>query len=388
MKHGFATKAFYFSFSAAMASLALSLVLYYGDLGFSGQQIGTLTALFPLMLLAGASLLSPLADVMRQQRVLLAVLHLGAIISVLSLAQGTTYLWLSLSLALFAFCCGPILPIIDSAVLTSLGEHKERYSHFRVWAVVGWGVTAPLAGALTERFGLHYAFWLSAGLWVICLALASLLPLNRTNTPTPDRRPFEAANFINAKWGTFLALACTAGVALTVCGNYVYLYLAALGASQTLIGFSMTSATLSEFAFTLLGSALLRRLSAPVLLLGALAVFGVRLLLYPLSDSVIWVLAVQLLHGASFGVFWVAGVAYADSLAPAHLKATAQGLFSATIMGGSASGGLLAGVLYGSVGASATFTLTGLSVCVVTGLLLILVKYYTTVRYEAREGGI
>lgn len=369
MERGAAAKSFYFSYYAAMASLLPSLVLLYGDLGFSGDRIGTLTGLFPLMLLAGTFGSSVLADLLGRRQLLLVVLHMGAVLGVLGLTQSAAYGPLAFSVALFAFCFGPLAPVVDSTVLAALGEHKERYGRYRVWGVVGWGLAAPLVGALTERFGLQLAFWVTAGLLGLCLVSACLLPAVQGGDASASYgRPFNVGGLLNARWGVFLGLVFTGGLALAVCSNYVYLYLAALGASRTVVGLSLSVATLSELPFTLLGGLLLKRWAAPALLLGALVLLGVRLLLYPLGDAVPWVLAVQLLHGATFSVVWIAGVAYADALAPARLKVTAQGLFSAVMMGlGGASGGLLGGVLYGSVGAAATFTLVGAGVLVVAG---------------------
>lgn len=330
MRRGAAAKGFYFCYYAAMAALLPSLVLLYGELGFSGERIGTLTALLPLMLMTGTFGMGVLADLVGRRRALLVGLHLGATLGVLGLTQSAAYGPLALFVALFALCFGPLAPLVDSTVLAALGEHKERYGRYRVWGVVGWGLAAPSVGALTERYGLPVAFWVTAGLLLACLVMGALLPLERSEGGL--RRALAARELLSARWGVFLALVFAGGLALAVCSNYVYLYLAALGASRTVVGLSLSVATLSELPFTLLGGLLLRRSAAPALLVGALALLGVRLLLYPVGGAVPWVLTVQLLHGATFSVIWIAGVAYADALAPPRLKVTAQGLFSAVMM--------------------------------------------------------
>ena len=82
-------------------------------------------------------------------------------------------------------------------------------------------------------------------------------------------------------------------------------------------------------------------------------------------------LGLQLLHGPSFSLLWVAGVAYADELAPKGLSASAQGLFATMVMGwGGVVGALVGGVLYDGVGAAAMFrwTAAGTLTCLVVVL--------------------
>jgi MFS family permease len=65
-------------------------------------------------------------------------------------------------------------------------------------------------------------------------------------------------------------------------------------------------------------------------------------------------------------------VAYADAYAPEGKKATAQGLFSAVMMGvGSAFGGLLGGYLYDLYGLSKMFHIFGLSSALAIVFLLL-----------------
>jgi len=65
------------------------------------------------------------------------------------------------------------------------------------------------------------------------------------------------------------------------------------------------------------------------------------------------VIALQLLHGFTFGLFWGAAMAGMARLIPSPLRATGQALFSAIVFGvGNGLGYFLAGWLYDRSGSA------------------------------------
>jgi MFS family permease len=96
-------------------------------------------------------------------------------------------------------------------------------------------------------------------------------------------------------------------------------------------------------------------------------------LLYAVFNTPIAILALQLLHGFTFPAIWIAGVSYAHENAPIELKATAQGLFGAMMMGiGAGVGSFLGGLLIGSVGGRGMYLVFG-------ALVLVGVAFFTLV---------
>ena len=135
----------------------------------------------------------------------------------------------------------------------------------------------------------------------------------------------------------------------------------ALGASKSLMGLALMVATASEIPALFFGNWFLRRFGARGLLIIAMMTIGLRLISYSLTTLPWVVLLIQLVHGLTFAIILLAGVSYADQIAPAGMKATTQGMFTSTLLGfGAATGGLLGGMLmdhfssagmYGIVGA-------------------------------------
>jgi predicted MFS family arabinose efflux permease len=83
-------------------------------------------------------------------------------------------------------------------------------------------------------------------------------------------------------------------------------------------------------------------------------------------------LAVQALHGPSFGGLWLSSVSFANRMAPEGMGATAQGLISTVLLGlGASAGSLLGGQLLDMGGTSLAFFWSG--VLTVLSLAIVLI---------------
>jgi len=301
-------------------------------------------------------------------------------ISILIIIAFSTVQSFQIALALvsaFAFFVAPIIPLGDTAVLERLGSDKANYGRVRVWGAVGWGISAPLVGMLTEYFALTWAFYAYILLMLFCLASSLKLSFAK---PSIEKNNSSLRGFLTPAWLFFLSVIFLTGAGFAVSNNFVYLYLAELDASGFIVGLALSVATISELPITFYGSKLLKRFSTRQLLLAALAFLGIRLCLYGFSSTALLVLTIQLLHGFSFSVLWIAGVAYADTFAPEGKNATAQGLFNAIFMGlGSASGLLIGGYLYDALGANTLFLGFGIF-CIAATILFFLASKRITFR--------
>lgn len=348
-------KAFYFLYYGAAGSLIPFLVLYYEQLGLTGRQIGTLTGLTPLVTLFSAPLWGGAADASKRHGLVLTLAIGGALTIVMLLSTITTFVWLIPTLVAYAFFSAPIMPLVDNAVMGSLGERKHEYGKQRLWGAVGWGVAAPLVGGLSERTGFNWNFYSYVALMFLALLVGRWLPVQRVSL----KQPFWKSLHIllrQRKLLLFLGTVFVGGAGLGLVSTYLFLFLEELGASKTLMGLSLTMATISELPVLFFAGRLMTRWSARGLLAFSLLAFVVRAFSYSVMGALWVVLLIQLLHGPSFSAMWMAGVAYADRLAPAGIGATAQSLFASVMIGlGSAAGSFFGGIFYDRLGAVALF---------------------------------
>ncbi|HET7142701.1 MAG TPA: major facilitator superfamily domain-containing protein 6 [Anaerolineales bacterium] len=343
--------AFYFLYYAGAAALIPFLTIHYKSLGFSGGQIGIFSAVIPLVSLFSGPLWGWLADSTRKHQQALILAMMGAIGFAILLAIPHSFYILLVMLILFAFFSTPIMPLVDNATLAALGDHKDHYGRIRLWGAVGWGIAAPVIGYLTESSGLRWAFGgyvLLMGLGVLVATQLSIRSAHIDALISQDMR----AILQDPRWRIFLIVAFVGGILLSAISSFLFIYLQDIGAHKTLLGFTLTVATLSELPVLYFSSILLRRWGMFNLMIVALFFFAIRALAYSFISLPWMALPIQLLHGLTFSLMWAAGISYADRIAPPGMSATAQGLFSGVMLGvGSATGSLLGGFLFDVVGA-------------------------------------
>jgi PPP family 3-phenylpropionic acid transporter len=348
-------KAFYFSYFAAVSSLAPFLALRYAQIGLSGRQIGLLAGTLPLVMLVSASLWSGLADATHEHHRLLALAIAGTWLTVLALSLATRFFWLVPIVAAYAAFAAPIVPLVDNAVIAILGPRKAEYGKQRLWGAMGWGITAPVAGTLIDRNGLGWAFYGYLVLMLGCLVVASRLPVSYASIGGHFWRGVRSLA-TNRQWIVFLLTVLVGFLALSYSVNFLFLYMADLGASTALMGFSLSVATVSEMPAWFYADRLLRRWGTRGVLCMSLVAMAVQAFAYSLIRNPWLVLPLQLLHGPVFSVMWAAGVAYASDIAPEGMGAMAQGVFSSVGMSlRSALGAFIGGMIYEGLGAVAMF---------------------------------
>ncbi|MCB0060461.1 MAG: MFS transporter [Caldilineaceae bacterium] len=355
-------KFYYFCHFAAMAALVPFLALYYRQLGLGEQTIGLLTGLPPLLTLVVAPLWGALADATQRHQRLLQIALGGLFLTVLLFSLVRNPIWLLPLVLLYALFNAPIIPLVDNTVLALLGERQAIYGRLRLWGALGWGVAGTVAGLLIERFGLTWSFYSALLFLVGCLVATLKFQVQ----PAQIGQPFwQGIRFFitNRAWLVFLITLFINGVAAGVGNNFLFLYLDELAASEVLMGATLLVATASEIPIFFFGDRLLNRLGARGLLLLSLSATVVRMAGYALMSAAWVALPINLLHGLTFSAMWVAGVSYANRAAPPGMGATAQGVLSGVSMGiAGATGAVIGGYLYESVGPAATFGWAGVAV--------------------------
>jgi PPP family 3-phenylpropionic acid transporter len=378
---------FYFLYYGAISVLLPFLALFYKGQGLTGGQIGLLAAISPIISFFGAPLWTGAADASHRHKLVTMLSILGVVIVAFIFPGVASFGGLLLMISLYSFFGAPTGSLVDSAVLTLLGDRKERYGRIRLWGTIGYGVVAPFAGDLIGRLGLKWAFWGYAILMLVGLLVIFRIPFRQSHSNSSFRGGMVVL-FANQPWMLFLVMVFIAGIGMATINNYLFLYMQSLGASKTLMGFALTVSTISEIPAMFFSDRLLRRFGARGMLVIAMTTIGLRLIFYSLTTQPWVVLVIQLCHGLTFAAIYTAGVYYADQIAPPGMKATTQGMFTGTLMGfGSAAGGFLGGILMDRFSPGGMYAFIGTLVLVGLIAFLLVERKFFGNRVEASPQG-
>lgn len=259
------------------------------------------------------------------------------------------------------------MSLADSATMSMLGDERALYGRIRLGGTIGWGIMAYFSSLLVERNGLVWIYWIcAAGMTLTLLSGLGLTfaPADKTEDLPEKKSPFwngVGSLLKNPRWVLFLGLAFVAGLGIASVNSYQFVYMTEIGASKSLMGLSLTLSTLSEIPAMFYGNRLLKRFGAQGLLILGTAAIAIRLLLYAAFNLPSAILAIQIIHGLTFPLIWIAGVTYAHENAPEGLSSTAQGLFGAALFGvGSGLGSFFGGLLIESLSGRGMYLVFGL----------------------------
>lgn len=355
---------FYFLYFAALSALMPFFVLFYQRLGFSGAQIGFLTGIPPLITLVAAPFWTGVADAKRWHKLVMGVGITVAVLSAFLLPSFTSFAVIFTIIIVFNIFLSPVASLADSATMNMLGDERAMYGRIRLGGTIGWGLFAPIAGAMVQNYGLKLAFWSYSAIMLINFFVSQRFVHGSHEEGTSKPSGIRVL-LTNRRWINFLFIAFLGGLGTFAVNAYLFPYMAELGANETTMGFALTISTLTEMPIFFFGDRLVRKFTTYGLLLLALVMVAIRSLLLSVVSTPLMVLALQAFGGTIFPAMWLAGVSYADENAPAGLKSSAQGLFGAMCFGvGSAAGGFIGGLLLESIGGRGMFLVFGIIILV------------------------
>ena len=366
---------FYLLYFGAGACFFPYIVLYYQSLGFSGAQIGILSAISPLISLVGAPFWTGIADVSHRHRLVMSITLLGAIGLAVLFPLVRTIAAVLVLISLYSFMIAPVNSFADTATMTMLGDQQNMYGRVRVGGTIGWGVIAPIAGLVIAKYGLNWAFWLYAVILFIGFLVSQRFLYSEVKQQVSIKHGMREL-FSNRRMVLFLATAFVTGMALMSINSFLGAYMGGLGIEKSLFGFALAIPIIVELPVLFFANRLLTRLKPHGLLVLSMFATMLRLFLYATFTSAAGILVFQLINGFTFATLWVAGVSYINENAPPGLSATTQGVFGATVFGfGAAGGGFMGALLLERVGGPQMYGIFG---------VLMLVMLIVYVLFERR----
>ncbi|MGC3996036.1 MAG: MFS transporter [Anaeromyxobacter sp.] len=333
-----------------------SLLPYFADYlrgrGFTGAQIGTIqmipSLLQPAVALGWAALADRRGD---PRRALVWATSWAALIS-LALPFARTPLQVALVVLGMALADRAVTPLLDAITLEhSLQNPRDPYARIRLFGSVSFVVMALAMGRLLTLRGNRPADLLVPAavtlFWILhTLSVRRLPPIPAAHTDRPG--PRDTLALLRDRRLLVLLLACA--VHWAACAPY-HLFFGVFvrdhGLPHDVTALGMGAGVVAEIAAMLLFPRLERRFQVRTLYTVVFLASALRWAVLSQVSHPAAIVALQLMHGLTFGLFWATTMKALGELVPGRLRATGQGLFSAVVFGGgNAAGYVLSGLGY------------------------------------------
>ncbi len=343
--------AHYFSLGAVLPLLAVALAAR----GFRPSEYAWIMVVIPLSRLVAPPLWGALADRHLGARPLLRANTLLTGLALLGVSIANDASAVVAAFALWALVSSSLVPLVEASAYRMLGTAAKRFGYIRVFGSMGFAVSALSLGWFGVDDAVRMPFALAAASYLV--AFAATLQLQDAVLP-------KAA----ALGSAVRALARRADVVLLWVGSSLY-YLAhgafdayfgpharsLPGVSTGTISAAWSIGVLTEVVFLWFVPRWLEARSARWLLAGSALVATLRWALLARARDSVDLLALQPLHGVTFGVWYLAFVHENQARAPSEIRATVQGVAQACIGAGLFGATLAGGYVLEHLGGRALF---------------------------------
>jgi PPP family 3-phenylpropionic acid transporter len=342
----------YFAYYANVGAFMPHFAPYLRGLGFSGEQIGSVllipSVLSPFVAMGWATFADRRGEPVR----LLTLAATWAALAVLFLPFARTPLEVGLVLLFASLGDRAVVPLVDAVTLEHCkASPHQTYVGIRLFGSLGFIALSVLLGrALTLRGGRPADLLVPAA--VTSLVVAYALAVRRLRDASAVRAgPPSALDMLALlRHRPLVLLLGACALHWAACAPYHSLFgvfVSDLGLPPDVTGLGWAVAVGAEVSAMLLFPRFEGRLSLRGLFGLAFLGSALRWALLGRAAGAGEILALQLLHGLTFGVFWASAMKALGLLVPSRLRATGQALFTAVVFGGgNALGYALSGAGY------------------------------------------
>lgn len=367
--HALSYAAYFFAFG----TITPYLPPYLRSQGLSATQVALLLSFAPFFTTFAPVAAGYLADRLRRTQLLMrafagvAALFFAQLLWVRSF-EAILAVWFC-----YALCNSPFLPLLDASTMVQTVRLHVGYGRVRVWGSIGF---------MSAAFGVGAVF--GGGLVAVKVALAAMAVLFLSvavmpEMPVPAKRPTYAearALLADRRLLGLLIAGAVHWVAMTPYHAFFAIHCATLGLPSSVAGQGMALGAFVEVCVMWTSPRALRDLPVGKTIALCSSASALRWLLTSYVTSAPLLIAVQSIHGLSFGAFYVAILAAAQRLVPEELRATGQGLLFSLLFGiSSGLGTLVSGPVFDTFGGRVLFACAAGVSLVATALALRLPRF-------------
>jgi PPP family 3-phenylpropionic acid transporter len=350
----------YFLYFGVMGVFLPYFNLYCYHLGFTGFQIGVISASRSVVMVLSPLLLSALADRFQARKSIYLSCHF------ISAGIWCIYLFTSDFLPMLAVTVcytifySPIISFLEAFTIDILGSMKKSYGSIRVWGTIAFIVTVFILGKVLDIYPIRIILLLILAGSVIQAIFAVKIP----DMKSGNSKPFLSEAKILLKKNRVIFFLSSAFLMLASHGAYYgffSIHLESLGYDRTFTGIAWAIASIAEIAVMINSDRIFKRFSIETVITAAFITATARWLTLSLVKSPVLILISQTSHALTYGAFHIASILYIDSMTSDETKTLGQSLNNAVTYGfGLMVGFFLSGWIYEQAGSFALFAFSSI----------------------------
>lgn len=376
-------RAVYFCYLAAIGIAVTWWPLHLKALGLVGAEIGLLFTARTAVTVISQSTLPAFGDRIRRPIAILRIALLWGAIIPLTLLVTRVPLLVGIAICTSGMMTSSIIPMMDATIVRRVGT--IGFGRVRLFGSLGYGLAVAGFGIAVAGVSHARAGWLAIPGFCIPMFLAAVISLMLRESPgdVEPRGETVEGRLRSLRFAGFCMMNALHWAAIMTFNIYLSLHTEALGMHPGVPGYAVAMAIGAEIVALYFARHLLDRFTAwhwlPI-------VYGVGILRWVVTgaaDSVWLIVAVQVLHLLSFGVWLASIIELLSEFAPSEQRGRAQGLLGAVVFGvGGALGSSVSGWVLDAWSSAAVFYGAAVAECMA---LLVFVVMSQFRRREARQ---
>ncbi|HLR59817.1 MAG TPA: MFS transporter [Pseudogracilibacillus sp.] len=330
------------------------LPLYLNFKGLSGTEIGWVLAVGPLASIISQPFWGFLSDKYRTVKWVLIMTIVGMLIFSVLFFQMNHLIFILMFGALFYFFSSPVGALGDSLAQRQADSLAISFGSIRTWGSIGFALSSLIIGQLLDIYGVAFMRWpyLLFGTILLIIAFQIRDVKIADNEQTISLKDLKLL-FSNKPFIYFLLIMMFITITHRANDSFIGLFITELGGSESLVGVGWFIALVSEALIFAFAYKWFKKDHALFFIILASILYTIRWIIFALSTSPMIILLGQVLHGLTFGIFYLSALDYITRLIPHALKSSGHLIFYSVFFGvsgiiGSLGGGLLIDHLSGN----------------------------------------
>jgi MFS transporter, PPP family, 3-phenylpropionic acid transporter len=333
--------------------------LYCYHIGFSGFEIGALSALRSVTLVLFSLAWGVLADRFQIRRPIYILCNIAsALIWIFYLFNENFWVMLIIT-AFYGMFYAPIISFLEAFSMDVLGKEKKSYGRLRMWGSISFILVVISLGKMIDLFSVRLILVLILAGSLVQASISFKIP----DIKIPKRDPFTSVkkSLLNIHVIIFLFCAFLMLVSHGAYYGFFSIHLENLGYSNAFIGIAWAVASTTEIFVMIKSDTIFKTFSPEQIITFSFIVAALRWFILFFATSETSILFSQLLHAVTYGAFHMASILYIDLLSPDKNKTLGQAVNNAATYGlGLMVGFFLSGYLYENMDTSSLFIISSL----------------------------